>query len=470
MKIKYKFTILSAFTLVFVACLNKSSDDNAVLSGLLSLVSNQQRCVGLDCTKNRTATDRIVDGNQLQSVQNLQSAFPLSITPYIFTTSSFGVLHHGNFGGISEADAFCQSNIPSNIPSNTPRSGIYKAMLTDGVNRVATTVGPNSKNGQVNWVFQPNQKYLRAEDGAIVMTTNSSGMFDFASGAKLENPFTQIAASGQWTGLNSDWTTWKSEGVPVACDSWNSSTAALYGSFGSSTRTDSDILAAKISTGEIFTANCASVGSDNGPYKFGLVCVEQPPPPRYIFTTSSFGVVHNGNFGGISGADAFCQNNIPSNIPRTGIYKAMLTDGVNRVATTVGPNSMDGQVNWVFQPNQQYRRAEDGAIVMTTNSFGMFDFANGAKLENPFTLQRESGQWTGLNSNWTTWKPGGVPVACDSWSSSVAARYGSFGSSTRTDSDIIAAKISAGGSFTASCSSTRTSYGPYNLGLVCVEQ
>uniref|UniRef100_UPI000A7790FA DUF1554 domain-containing protein n=1 Tax=Leptospira weilii TaxID=28184 RepID=UPI000A7790FA len=152
------------------------------------------------------------------------------------------------------------------------------------------------------------------------------------------------------------------------------------------------------------------------------------------------------------------------------IYKAMLTDGVNRVATTVGPNSKNGQVNWVFQPNQQYRRAEDGAIVMTTNSFGMFDFANGAKLVNSFTQIAASGQWTGLNSNWTTWKPGGVPVACDSWSSSVAARYGSFGSSTRTDSDIIAAKISAGGNFTASCSSTRAPYGPYNLGLVCVEQ
>ncbi len=57
MKIKYKFTILSAFTLVFVACLNKSSDDNAVLSGLLSLVSNEQQCVGSDCTKNRMARD-----------------------------------------------------------------------------------------------------------------------------------------------------------------------------------------------------------------------------------------------------------------------------------------------------------------------------------------------------------------------------------------------------------------------------
>ncbi|WP_139357235.1 DUF1554 domain-containing protein, partial [Leptospira alexanderi] len=180
--------------------------------------------------------------------------------------------------------------------------------------------------------------------------------------------------------------------------------------------------------------------------------------------------VHNGNFGGISGADAFCQSHIPSNIPSTGIYKAMLTDGVKRVATTVSSSSTIGQVDWVFKPNQQYRRAEDGAIVMTTNSSGMFDFASGATLENPFTLQRESGQWTGLNSDWTTWKSGGVPVTCDSWKSSTLTFYGTFGSSTRTDSGILAAKTSGGINFTTSCSNTRAPYGPYNLGLVCVEQ
>ncbi|EMY76831.1 PF07588 family protein [Leptospira weilii serovar Ranarum str. ICFT] len=267
MRIKNKLAILSAFTLVFVACLNKSSgNDSTVLSGLISLISNEQGCVGLDCPKNRTAS-----GNQLQSGQSLQSAFPQGMTPYIFTTSSSGVVHNGNFGGVTEADAFCQNHIPSSVPS----TGIYKAMITDGVARVATTVGPNSTDGQVNWVFQPNQQYQRAEDGAIVMTTNSSGMFDFANGARLENPFTQIAASGQWTGLNSDWTVWKSGGLPITCTSWNSSALNLFGSFGSSTGTDSDILAAKASTGGNFTTSCSSTRTAYGPYNLGLVCVEQ---------------------------------------------------------------------------------------------------------------------------------------------------------------------------------------------------
>uniref|UniRef100_UPI0009BCB793 DUF1554 domain-containing protein n=1 Tax=Leptospira noguchii TaxID=28182 RepID=UPI0009BCB793 len=178
MKIKYKFAIVSAFTLVFAACLNKSSgnSDNTVLSGLISLISNEQGCVGLDCSKNRT-----LRSNQLQSAQ---AAFPQGYLPYIYVTSSFGVGHNGNFGGISGADAYCQSNTPGNLSP----TGVYKAMLVDGINRVATTVGPNSTVGQVDWVFQPNQKYQRAEDGAIVMTTNSSGMIDFESGARLENP------------------------------------------------------------------------------------------------------------------------------------------------------------------------------------------------------------------------------------------------------------------------------------------
>ncbi|EQA70226.1 endostatin-like outer membrane lipoprotein LenF [Leptospira noguchii] len=460
MKIKYKFAIVSAFTLVFAACLNKSSgnSDNTVLSGLISLISNEQGCVGLDCSKNRT-----LRSNQLQSAQ---AAFPQGYVPHIFTTSSSGVVHNGNFGGISGADAFCQNNIPSSVPS----TGIYKAMIVDGVNRVATTVGPNSTEGQVNWVFQPNQQYRRADDGAIIMTTNASGLFDFSNGARLENSFALKGESGQWTGLNSDWTTWTSGGVPITCSSWNSSALNLYGLFGSSNSTDSEALKTSNSTGGNTTSSCSSVRTAYGPYNLGLVCVEQPPPPKYIFTTSSSGVVHNGNFGGISGADAFCQSHIPSNIPSTGIYKAMIVDGVNRVATTVGPNSTVGQVNWVFQPNQQYRRAEDGANVMFTNNSGMIDFQSGKRLENSFTQVKESGQWTGLNSDWTTWTSGGVPITCSSWNSSVINLYGLFGSSTSTDSEALKTSTSTGGNTTSSCSSVRTAYGPYNLGLVCVEQ
>ncbi len=401
--------------------------------------------------------------NQL-SRQNLQSAFPEGYIPYIFTTSSLGLDSIGNFGGISGADAYCQSRIPSNIPS-----GIYKAMIVDGVNRVATTVGPNSKVGQRDWVLRGIQKYIRAEDGVNVMITNSSGMVDFQSGARLENPITQVKESGQWTGLNSGWTSLTSAGNIINCNSWTSSSSnRFYGGFGSSTRTDSDFLLANTSTGGSYTSICSQVRSGYGPYNLGLVCVEQPSHPKYIFVTSNTEEWHNGNFGGIAGVDAYCQSQVPTNLPSDGVYKAMIVDGVNRVATTVGPNSKVGQKDWVFLPNQQYIRDYDDLLIMTTNSSGMFDFTNNRKLENSFS-QIAAAQWTGLNSDWTTWKSEGVPVTCDSWTTSDNSIYGVYGMANSKDSNALKAE-SNGQSTTVSCSNKLTSYGNYRLGLVCVEQ
>lgn len=450
MKIKYKIAVVSVSTLVFVACFNKSSGgDNSALSGLISLISNKQ-------TLGPTTLSR----NQL-SGQNLQSAFPEGYIPYIFnTTSSLGAEHIGDFEGISGADAYCQSHIPSNIPT-----GIYKAMIVDGVNRVATMVGPNSTVGQKDWVFLPNQQYRRAEDGAFVMTTNSSGMIDFSNGAELNNPISKVATAAQWTGLNSNWTVrLSSEGIPLNCGSWNS--PGSRGVIGVSTRTDSEMLIAVNSMYQ-YEPYCY-YSYVYGPYKLGLVCVEQSTTPKYIFVTSSTEEWHDGNFGGIAGADAYCQSQVPTNLPSGGIYKAMLVDGVNRVATTVGPNSTVGQKDWVLRGIQKYIRAEDGATIMITNSSGMVDLTYiGSSLENSFS-QIAAAQWTGLNSDWTTWKSAGVPVTCNTWNTSKIDRYGVYGMSN--SKDLNALKGESSGTFVTSCSNKFTSYGNYRLGLVCVEQ
>ncbi|WP_016750247.1 endostatin-like outer membrane lipoprotein LenC [Leptospira kirschneri] len=454
MKIKYKIAVVSVFTLVFVACFNKSSEgNNSVLSGLLSLISDKQ-------TLGSTTLSR----NQL-SGQNLQSVFPEGYIPYIFTTSSSGDEHNGNFGGIAGADAYCQSHIPSNLPN----TGKYKAMIVDGLNRVATTVGQNSTAGQKDWVFQPNQQYRRAEDGANVMFTNGYGMIDFQSGKRLENSFTQVKKSGQWTGLNSNWVLWTSGGIPgrepIICDSWTTSNISVYGVYGISVSTDSNILRGE-STGS-FVTSCENTLTSYQNYRLGLVCVEQPRP-KYIFVTSSTEEWHNGNFGGIAGADAYCQSQVPTNLPSGGIYKAMIVDGVNRVATTVGPNSKVGQKDWVLLPNQKYIRDYDDVFIMTTNSSGMFDFANNNQLENSFS-QIAAAQWTGLNSDWTVWTSGGIPITCDSWNSNDLSVYGVYGMANSKNSNALKAEES-NGAFTTSCSHNFTSYGNYRLGLVCVEQ
>lgn len=97
----------------------------------------------------------------------------------------------------------------------------------------------------------------------------------------------------------------------------------------------------------------------------------------YTNSTSVLPLTHNGNFTGISGADAYCNSHIPSSLSGTGSYKAMLVDGVNRVATTVGPNSSSGQKDWVFIKNTSYYRP-DGKMVFTTNDAGLFDFSTGS--------------------------------------------------------------------------------------------
>lgn len=126
---------------------------------------------------------------------------------------------------------------------------------------------------------------------------------------------------------------------------------------------------------------------------------------------------------------------------------------------------MVGQKDWVFLPNQQYRRAEDVAFVMTTNSSGMVDLTYvGSSLENSFS-QIAAAQWTGLNSDWTTWKSAGVPVTCNT---SKIDRYGVYGVSNSKDSNAL--KEESSGTFVTSCSNKFTSYGNYRLGLVCVEQ
>ncbi len=134
-----------------------------------------------------------------------------------------------------------------------------------------------------------------------------------------------------------------------------------------------------------------------------------PSGGLYVFVTSYTNspsvspLTHNGNFAGISGADAYCNSHIPSGLPETGSYKAMLVDGINRVATTVGANSSSGQKDWVFEKNTSYYRP-DGKLVFTTNDAGLFDFSTGSlskAFSDSFYLW-DFGIWTGLQSNWKT--------------------------------------------------------------------
>lgn len=134
----------------------------------------------------------------------------------------------GNTGGISGADAFCNSD--SNKPINT---GIYKAFLTLPGVRVAS-VTANAGDGQIDWVLKPNQLYTRP-NGLPIMITNSVSLF--TAFPLINSVYT--AGDAIWTGFQgtSDWISiggcvgWTSTGAfgTYAVGNAVNSTSLLFG-------------------------------------------------------------------------------------------------------------------------------------------------------------------------------------------------------------------------------------------------
>lgn len=194
------------------------------------------------------------------------------VTSYTNSTSVLPLTHNGNFSGISGADAYCNSHIPSSLSGTGP----YKAMIVDGVNRVATTVGPNSSSGQKDWVFVKNTSYYRP-DGKMVFTTNDSGLFDFSTGnlSYAFADFFYLWDFGIWTGLQSNWKTAPSTQL---CSSgsqpWTNGNASVQGGIGyANYKTGTSISAGSIPCQWKETQDPNSQGS----MEMGILCVQEKP-------------------------------------------------------------------------------------------------------------------------------------------------------------------------------------------------
>lgn len=159
----------------------------------------------------------------------------------IFSTTT-NTLQGGALGGVTGADSLCNSD--SGKPANT---GIYQAMIATGSIRRAS-VTANLGDGQIDWVFLPNQLYVRPS-GLTVLTTNANSIFIFGT---LTN---SIGTTGDltWTGLNADWTTAGGCGAD-----WNNT--SVFGRYGVDNGTGLTVL----NGGNII---CSSQGR--------LVCVQQ---------------------------------------------------------------------------------------------------------------------------------------------------------------------------------------------------
>ncbi len=124
---------------------------------------------------------------------------------YIFLTAT----RHANFGGISGADAYCQSQKTASFASLAGEATEYKAFLVDGTNRRAcsTTDCSGGVSENINWVLKANTDYYRL-DGTTdtkIFTTNSSGIINFTGGATLLTPIDSSSSTLWWTGMGTDW-------------------------------------------------------------------------------------------------------------------------------------------------------------------------------------------------------------------------------------------------------------------------
>ena len=125
---------------------------------------------------------------------------------FVSTTTLAG--HMGGATGVAAADAACMAD------GSYPGTGTYKALIVDGVARVAcTTAGCSGGTAEhTAWVLQPSTKYLRLSDSAAIMTTNANGIFVFGT---LTNSFDAGAGVNYWTGLQNNWTL-----SPKHCTAW----------------------------------------------------------------------------------------------------------------------------------------------------------------------------------------------------------------------------------------------------------
>jgi hypothetical protein len=185
---------------------------------------------------------------QVCSIQNANGVISsANVDNILITCASFKYIflslntHHGDFvtgfaNGIVGADAFC--NDPVNRPVGFyPDVATYKALISDGLNRIACTSLNCSGAGASENLFWPlsgNMQYrqsgLAPETHVLFGTTNASGIFS----GSLEGGLAELSTNA-WTGLNNDWTSSTDD-----CVNWSSNAGGNSGSVGDASSTTMD--------------------------------------------------------------------------------------------------------------------------------------------------------------------------------------------------------------------------------------
>jgi subtilisin family serine protease len=373
-----------------VTTVNLESSDSAIVPNTTMTVADGSNVgdfsfrigtAGVEKTVTITAT--------LAGSANVQDT--LAVQNYTVFVTSVG--HDAAFGGLAGADAFCQARADIGIANGTLRSGNYVAFLSsasfNGRDRIADVGG------------------YRLPDGSSVATSKEDLFKGSTAHAINVNEYGVGGVAAEvWTGSNSG-------GLrgTYRCDDWttNTSDPAKRGAYGSSSATNQWVFVYQS------MALCNGVRS--------LYCFEAPPNPLVVFVTSDANK-HDGNFGGIGGADGFCQARanagVTHGIPR-GTYQAILSSGTAgaKDRLTVGGNFV----------------LPDGSLV-AANLTELFS----GSIRQPI-MQDELG--TSIRTNSYLWSGSlstGLPAGGDSrwyqcfdWLSALPGNTGEYGHPTATN-------------------------------------
>lgn len=157
-------------------------------------------------------------------------------------------------------------------------------------------------------------------------------------------------------------------------------------------------------------------------YGFSVRCIKDttPPPPtnKIIFATSS---THDGNFGGLTGADQVCQG-LADAASLAGTYKAWLSDNTGSPSNRM----THADVPYVLPNGDQVASSWNDLVDGTLENKIIID-ESGNALPNVFTHMWTNTTIYGTQDNNT--------FSCTDWTSSSSSVYGVLGYEDTTNTD-----------------------------------
>jgi len=349
-----------------------------------------------------TSTSNCNSSNSVICVENYSSPTP-TLGPdgdfgVIFTTTqkvdgTGSTAGDGLGNGIADFDAICAQEA-----STWGLNGVFKALINAGAQRRACySAGCITREYAegIDWPLGVNKEYRRLDRKTIIGTTNAGGVFDFPISKSLSGSFN----TPSWGGFNptGDWTA-----DANTCSNYTVNT-------GASPTIMSNATSSQMITGA--SSNCNVLKP--------IVCATEFAKPAQGPTRTIFMTTNNydggDNWDGPGRYDNICNNEALAKGLNIETYKALVQANNSGTYKTwrkacqtanCGTGGASEHINWVLSPNQEYIR-EDGTIIGTTNSAGIFTFP----LDNSFTGTADK-FWTGFPSTFAILNIGGGQNNC----------------------------------------------------------